>query len=51
MFVYYDDEYRKEGDIWKISRTGYRRVINQILDRSKIPYTMTAPKWAVQESN
>jgi len=50
MFVYYDDEYRREGEVWKISRTGYRRVINQILDRSEFPYKMTAPKWAVREA-
>ena len=50
MFVYYDDRYRKEDGVWKISRTGYRRVLNQILDRSKIPYEMKAPEWAVEKS-
>ena len=51
MFVYYDDEYRKEGDTWKICRTGYRRVIEQILDRSEIPYKRMAPQWAVKEGD
>ena len=47
MFVYYDDEYRLEGSDWKISKTGYRRVINQILNRRDMPYKMKAPAWAV----
>jgi bile-acid 7alpha-dehydratase len=50
MFVYYDDEYRKEGDDWKISLTGYRRVINQTLNRRDMPYKMKAPPWAVEGS-
>ncbi len=47
MFVYYDDCYRKEDGVWRISKTGYSRVINQILDRREIPYKMKAPPWAV----
>ena len=47
MFVYYDDTYRKEDGIWKISKTGYKRVINQLLNRKDIPYKMKAPEWAV----
>ncbi len=47
MFVYYDDEYRLEDGIWRISKTGYTRVINQILDRREIPYQMKAPPWAI----
>ena len=47
MFVYYDDAYRKEDGVWRISRTGYSRVINQILDRREMPYKMKAPPWAV----
>jgi len=47
MFVYYDDRYRKEEGVWKMSETGYRRVINQILDRGQMPYEMKAPEWAV----
>jgi hypothetical protein len=46
MFVYYDDSYRKEDGVWRFSKTGYKRVINQILDRSQMPYTITAPDWA-----
>ncbi len=48
MFVYYDDAYRKEDGVWKISRTGYKRVLNQILDRRALPYRMKAPEWAVE---
>jgi len=48
MFVYYDDEYRKDDGVWRISKTGYTRVINQLLDRREIPYTMQAPPWAVE---
>ncbi|MBW2426060.1 MAG: nuclear transport factor 2 family protein, partial [Deltaproteobacteria bacterium] len=47
MFVYYDDRYRKEEGVWRMSETGYRRVINQILDRAQMPYEMKAPEWAV----
>ena len=47
MFVYYADSYRKEDGAWRISKTGYSRVINQILDRREIPYKMKAPAWAV----
>lgn len=47
MFVYYDDRYRREDGVWRISKTGYSRVINQILDRREMPYTMKAPPWAV----
>lgn len=50
MFVYYDDAYRKEDGVWRISRTGYRRVLNQILDRREMPYKMKAPDWAVTRS-
>ncbi len=47
MFVYYDDEYRFEDGAWRISKTGYSRVVNQILDRREMPYKMKAPPWAV----
>ena len=47
MFVYYDDEYRKEDGVWRISKTGYTRVLNQILDRREMPYKTQAPQWAV----
>ncbi len=49
MFVYYDDAYRKEDGVWRFCKTGYKRVINQILDRSQMPYTVTAPEWAVRK--
>lgn len=47
MFVYYDDHYRKEDGVWKMSKTGYKRVINQLLNRKDMPYQMKAPEWAV----
>ena len=49
MFVYYDDTYRREDGVWRISKTGYTRVINQILDRRMMPYEMKAPPWAVEK--
>lgn len=48
MYVYYDDTYRKEDGVWRISKTGYTRVINQLLDRREMPYKMQAPPWAVE---
>ena len=49
MFVYYDDEYRKEDGVWRLCKTGYRRVLNQLLDRKDLPYRMQAPEWAVEK--
>ncbi|GAB3279969.1 nuclear transport factor 2 family protein [Parahaliea aestuarii] len=34
MFCYYEDEYRKEDGTWRISRTGYQRVMEQSLERN-----------------
>lgn len=48
MFVYYNDEYRKEDGVWKICKTGYTRVLNQQSDKRKLPYRLTAPTWAVE---
>jgi hypothetical protein len=50
MFVYYDDTYRREDGVWRIAKTGYSRVINQILDRREMPYKMKAPPWAMASS-
>ena len=43
----YDDEYRKEDGVWRFCKTGYRRILNQILNRKDMPYKMQAPEWAV----
>ena len=45
-----DDTYRKENGVWRFSKTGYKRVINQILDRRAMPYRITAPEWAVTKA-
>ncbi len=37
MFAYYDDEYRKQDGDWRICSTGYRRIMEQSLDRSTLP--------------
>jgi len=37
MFAYYDDTYRREHGEWRIARTGYRRVMEQSLDRRDVP--------------
>ncbi len=47
IFAYYDDEYRKEGGEWRIARTGYRRVLNQELNRRELPYKVKVPDHAV----
>ncbi|MHA7837631.1 MAG: nuclear transport factor 2 family protein [bacterium] len=49
MFVYYDDAYRKEDGAWRISKTGYTRILNQVLNRREMPYKVKAPEWAVQK--
>ena len=33
----YDDEYRKQDGVWRICSTGYRRIMEQSLDRSTLP--------------
>lgn len=37
MFAYYHDTYRREQGEWRIARTGYRRVMEQSLDRRDVP--------------
>ena len=37
----------REDGVWRISKTGYTRVLNQILDRREMPYKTQAPQWAV----
>ena len=37
MFAYYHDEYLCQDGQWKIRKTGYRRVMEQKLDRASLP--------------
>lgn len=37
MFAYYDDIYRKVGEVWLIASTGYRRVMEQTYSRRDLP--------------
>lgn len=46
MFAYYRDEYRKEGDQWRINKTGYTTVIDRIIDRKDVPFILNKPQWA-----
>lgn len=48
MFAYYDDRYRKDDGVWRIAYTGYRRVVNEVLDRIGESYVLKAPPWAVK---
>ncbi len=43
IFAYYEDEYRKEGTEWRIAATGYKRVLNQELNRRELPYKVKVP--------
>ncbi len=36
MFAYYDDVYRRIDGRWLLARTGYRRVMEQTLDRRSV---------------
>ena len=47
MFAYYDDRYRREDGVWRIAYTGYRRIVNQEIDRRDVAYKLKAPPWAV----
>ena len=37
QFAFYEDEYVRTADGWKISRTGYRRIMEQGFSRGDIP--------------
>lgn len=37
MFAYYQDEYVRRDGEWRIRKTGYRRVMEQKLDRGTLP--------------
>jgi hypothetical protein len=44
---FYDDEYVKAGDTWRIARTGYRRIYEEIQPRSSVEgLRLTASWWA-----
>jgi hypothetical protein len=44
--AFYDDEYVKEGGMWKISFTGYRRLYEEVESRQDTPsLTLTANWW------
>ena len=44
--AFYVDEYRKVGDDWKISRTGYKRSYEEIQSRDVPGLRLTASWWA-----
>ena len=37
QFAFYEDEYRRTAEGWKISRTGYQRIMEQGFQRSDLP--------------
>lgn len=44
--AFYEDRYRKEGGVWRISETGYRRVFEEVLPRASIAgLELTAHWW------
>lgn len=43
--AFYEDEYRQEGDDWKISRTGYKRTYEEIQPRDVPGLRLTASWW------
>jgi SnoaL-like domain len=44
--AFYEDEYRKVGDEWKISRTGYKRTYEEIQPRDTPGLKLTASWWS-----
>ena len=44
---FYDDEYVKDGDVWRIAKTGYKRVFEEIQPRGNVEgLRLTASWWA-----
>jgi hypothetical protein len=43
--AFYEDEYRKVGDDWKISRTGYKRTYEEVQGRDVPGLRLTASWW------
>jgi len=44
--AFYVDEYAKEGGVWRIRRTAYKRTFEEVWKRSQGgPYTLTASWW------
>jgi hypothetical protein len=45
--AFYEDEYRKgDDDVWRISKTGYRRTYEEMLPRKSIEgLTLTESRW------
>lgn len=45
--AFYEDEYRNEGGVWRISRTGYKRTYEELQPRSSIEgMRLTASWWS-----
>jgi hypothetical protein len=43
--AFYTDEYRKEGGVWRIRHTGYRRTYEEIQSRKDVPGLKLTASW------
>jgi hypothetical protein len=43
--AFYEDEYRRTGDRWRISRTGYKRTYEEIQPRADVPGLRLTASW------
>ena len=43
--AFYEDEYVKEGDAWRIQHTGYKRLFEEMLSRKEIPSLKLTASW------
>ncbi len=43
--AFYEDEYRKVDDAWRISRTGYKRTYEELVPRASIAGLQLTASW------
>jgi hypothetical protein len=45
--AFYEDEYVRDGEVWRIQHTGYERIYEAMFSLADLPsYQLTANRWA-----